>query len=455
MRAALLLVLAGCAGISKERGHDEVAALVQDRTGFTTGWAEGTPAAKQISDRVDALLDGGVTRAGAVQIALINNPALQATYEELGIAQAEMAHAGMLSNPSLGASVGIESLTGPNKLVEVEISLVQSLLDLFMLPARRELAAQQFSADTLRIAQQAMAVAADVSEAFIAFQASQRLVELRRSVAEAESAAADLAGRQRDAGNLSELALATRRATAEQARLDLSDAELESLRQREAINTLLGLWGARTAWTLGEQLPEVPASDPPLQRLESLAVRRRVDLESLRQQQQLMEKAAGLARSSWLLGTIQVGVHGKREVDGASLVGPSLVIELPIFDQRGAMISRLEAQQRRSERQLAAASITARSQVRAARAQFIQRRQRVEHFNASLLPLRARIVELSQEHYNGMFIGAYELLAAKREQVEGYAGYLQAIRDYWLARAALERAIGGSLAASTEKNHVD
>ncbi len=440
----LALGLAGCAGISKERGHDQVSALVEQHAGFATGWGEGTPEGAQISARVDALLDGGLTHAGAIQIALINNPALQATYEELGIAQAEMAQAGMLSNPSIGASVGFP-YPSMGAMVELELSLVQNLLDLFMLPIRRARAADQFTADTLRVAHEAMGVTAEVSAALIHTQAAQRMVALRQTFVEGARAAADLAGLQRAAGNLSELGYLTERASLEQARLALSDAELSLLEQREALNRLLGLWGPRTGWALAEELPELPAVDPPLDHLEALAVGRRIDLEALRKQDQLMSHAVGLARSSWFLGTIEVGVHGKQETDGARLVGPSLVIELPIFDQRGAMISKLEAQQRQSERRLAAASVAARSEVRVARGQLIQKRQRVEHYKTSLLPLRERIVELAQLHYNGMFLSPYELLSLKREQVEAYGGFLEAVSEYWLARTELERATGGSL----------
>lgn len=452
--AAVAVGLVGCAGISKQRGHEDVSALLEKHAGFATGWREGTPEAAEISARVDSLLDGGLTHAAAIQISLINNPALQAMYEELGIAQAEMAQAGMLSNPSLGASVGFP-YPSMSSLVEIELSLVQNLLDLFMLPIRRERAADQFTADTLRVAHEALGVTAEVSEAFIHAQASKRMVVLRQTLVEAARAAAELAGRQRTAGNISELAYLSERATLEQARLALSDAELQLVEQREALNRLLGLWGARTGWALAEELPELPASDPPLDRLESLAVKRRIDLEALRRQDQLMNNAVGLARSSWFLGTIEVGVNGKQESDGARLIGPSLVIELPIFDQRGAMIAKLEAQQRQSERRLAAASVAARSEVRVARSQLIQKRQRVEHFKSSLLPLRERIVELAQLHYNGMFLSPYELLALKRDQVEAYGGFLEAVSDYWLARTALERATGGSLIETQASKEVD
>lgn len=40
------------------------------------------------------------------------------------------------------------------------------------------------------------------------------------------------------------------------------------------------------------------------------------------------------------------------------------------------------------------------------------------------------------------------LLATKQQEYNAYQGYLEAIRDYWLARAELTRAVGNSLPSS-------
>ncbi len=435
-------VLAGCAGFTKERGHDQVSALVAERSGFKTGWETGSPERAELDARVDALLKDGLTRARAVQLGLLNNPALQATYEELGVSQADLLQAGMLSNPTLGLGLGIP-LRGPTDLVEVEFSLVQNVLDLFLLPVRKEMAADQFAADTLRVAHEALGVAADAADAFIAAQAARQDVMLKQRTLEAAEAAAELAVLQRAAGNLSELRVATEQAAADDARLMLGTAELHEVEAREALNRLLGLSGGRTKWSLAEDLPEVPAQDPPLGNLERVAVERRLDLMALRKQADLLSNAVSLAKSSALFGTVEVGIAGKHEAGHPFLLGPSLTLELPIFDRRGAMIARLEATHRQAERRLTAATIDARSDVRVARARLVNARDRVEKLKTSLLPLRARIVELSQQHYNGMFVSAYDLLRAKQDQVAAYGEYLASVGGYWQARAALERASGG------------
>jgi cobalt-zinc-cadmium efflux system outer membrane protein len=62
-----------------------------------------------------------------------------------------------------------------------------------------------------------------------------------------------------------------------------------------------------------------------------------------------------------------------------------------------------------------------------------------------LLPLRERVVQHAQLRYNAMLLGVFQLLLARREQMDAYRDYLDSVRDYWTARADLERAAGGSL----------
>jgi cobalt-zinc-cadmium efflux system outer membrane protein len=439
------IALVRCASISKEAGHSQVASLVEARTGQKTHWEHGPPQGSAVSARVDELLKPGLTRNGAMEIALLNNPALQATYEELGISQAEMVQAGLIRNPRIAGHVGLPVSAG---VAELEFSIFQELLDLLMLPSRKRIAGEQFQAEILRVAHEALNVASEVSKEFASLQAAERLVELRRIIVESTQASAELAQRQYEAGNIPELSLAIERVAYEQAKLDLGREELELFGHREKINQLLGLWGGQTQWTLSEKLPELPSEEVPVQHLESLAMRQRLDVDAARKQSALLAAGVNLAKAYRFLGTVELGVVGHRDAEGSTLIGPTLMLELPIFDQRQAVIARLEAQQRQSERRLAAISITARSNVRVAQSRLGSARQIVEHYRSVLLPLREKAVQLSQLQYNAMQIGLYQLLAAKQAQVNASREYIEAIRDYWMARAELERVVGGRLSSA-------
>jgi cobalt-zinc-cadmium efflux system outer membrane protein len=446
MAALPVGLLMGCASVAPERGHDRVASLVEQRTGRKTRWEKGPPDDAAVADWVRSTTAAGLTRARAVEIALVNSPELAVLYEELGISQADMVQAGLLKNPSVGAEIGLP-ITDKG-FSELRFSLVQDFLDLFVLPLRKEIARQQFEADTLRVAHRALEVAAEAEKGFVTVQASSELLAYRRTVLAAAQNAAELSDKQFEAGNISPLDHATELASYEQAKLDHAREQMELLEARERLNRLLGLWGASTTWQLAETLPPLPAAEPTVEHLEAVAIRRRLDVASARTEVALLAKAVGLARSTRLIGRLEVGVDAHRDPDGPRVIGPNLVIELPIFDQRQATIARLEAQRRQQERRLAGLAIEARSEVRLADARLRAAWQMAVHYRDHLVPLRKEVLDQSLLHYNGMFISLYQLLAAKQAEVDARRGYIEAARDYWMARAELARALGGAIPAA-------
>jgi len=67
------------------------------------------------------------------------------------------------------------------------------------------------------------------------------------------------------------------------------------------------------------------------------------------------------------------------------------------------------------------------------------------YYQEIVLPLRRKIIDETQREYNAMQVGVYQLLAAKRGEIEAGRGYIETLRDYWLSRVALERALGTEL----------
>jgi outer membrane protein TolC len=65
------------------------------------------------------------------------------------------------------------------------------------------------------------------------------------------------------------------------------------------------------------------------------------------------------------------------------------------------------------------------------------------HYRDEVVPLRRRISEENLLRYNGMLIGVFELIADAREQVSGVTGYVEALRDYWVADTNLQMALTG------------
>src|SRR4030095_9985664 len=82
----LLFGLTGCASVNLRAGFPEVSALGEDRYAATIVWNSGTELDQEAAEQLRTLLQRKLTADEAVQIAMLNNRDLQATYTELGVA---------------------------------------------------------------------------------------------------------------------------------------------------------------------------------------------------------------------------------------------------------------------------------------------------------------------------------------------------------------------------------
>src|SRR5438094_321682 len=431
-------VLAGCAHVDPNPAFRELANTVHLRTGKRVQWNRGTAEDAQAQAAVSSLLSRPLTADSAVQIALLNNRNLQATYEELGIAQADLVEAGLLRNP-----IFTFERRFPGQALEAD--LLKEFIDILLLPLRKRIAAAQFEAAKLRVGHEILNLAGEVRAAFYEHQGDEQLVDLRKTVAEATERSAETALRMQQAGNLRNLDLATEQASHAQAKIALAKAQSEAVQTREKLNKLMGAFGAQTNWTVTSRLPELPGGEVSTSQLESRAIQQRLDLAAARQQFIAEARARGIARAEAILEKAEFGAHYEREIEGTYSIGTSVNVPIPIFNQGQPASARASAKMRQAGQRYLALAADIRSDVRAARDKMLLSRREVEYFKSTALPTRTRVTEESQLEYNAMQIGPFQLLQAKQEEVKTGAESVEALRDYWVARAELEKAVGGSL----------
>src|SRR4051812_47950398 len=119
-------LVAGCATAPRDGGFDDVRRSVVDRANVElVRWDQGTDSDRQAQVSVNALLARELTPDSAVQVALLNNADLQATYEDVGVAQADLVRAGLLQNPVFDADV--KFVEGGHGQI-IELAVVQDFL---------------------------------------------------------------------------------------------------------------------------------------------------------------------------------------------------------------------------------------------------------------------------------------------------------------------------------------
>lgn len=441
---ALALGLGGCASMKPGLGFDDVRQGASDRTGMQVHWNNGSEEDRDVAAAVSAMLERELTADEAVQIALLNNHELQAVYEELNLAQADLVQAGLLRNPILSGEVrfGVDE-AGTGAVIDI----TQDFVSLLYLPLRKGRAEAAFEAAKLRVTAAVVDMAAAVREAFYEYQAAQQTREMRHTVMEATAASYDLAKRLRAAGNNRDLDVTNERDLHEQSKVDLALAQEDVVQTRERLNALMGLWGKQTQWRAAARLPDVPQEDVNAEGLERRALEVSLDLGVARREIEIAARSLGIAKPFGWLTDIEVGAAAEREVEGGWSVGPSLSLPIPLFDQGQGAVGKAQAQLRQASEHYYARAVEVRSRVRAAHSVVVSSRDRARYYEQVILPLRQQLLSQTQLQYNAMQVSAFQLLEAKRLQIDAGADYIESLRDYWVARTRLEQILSGRLTA--------
>src|SRR5262245_46342501 len=384
-----LLFLNGCAAMVLDSGFKEVSDGAQERNHLQIVWNNGSELDKQATEKVSSLLETKLTADDAVQIALLNNRDLQATYSDLGVAQADLVQAGLLSNPVFDAAVKFPTSSGgsPN----IELGAAMSFLKIFYLPLRKRVAAARFEETKLRLTGAVLDFAGQVRRAFYNYVAEEQVLEFRQTVVQALGASFEIARRLHQAGNISDLDYCSERAQFEAEKLALRAVEVSVGQSREELNSLLGVWGEQTQWQSIRRFPDVPNQPFETKEIERIAVERSLDLAEAKQRIIGAGEQLGLSRWTTLLPEFGAGVASER-IEGSWEVGPQVEFSIPLFDQGEAAVGRTAAELRRSQQEYYSLGVRIRAQARAARDRLDGARERANYYRDILMPLHERIV---------------------------------------------------------------
>lgn len=420
--------------VPQNAGYQDIQNVVS-RTGHEVRWRHIDDGGR-LDEQARALLAQPLTADSAVKLALLQNADLQAMFEELGMARGDLMRALRLPNPTAEGGLRHEDGGSP----DVELTLSQDVSELILLPMRNQAAQAEFAAVKLELAGRAMDFILEVRKAFYGYVADQQILELRKTVLDALQASASAAEAIHHAGNMTDLDLSTQQVLYEEARVTYSSAETALATSRERLNTLLGIWGKDTSWTVAERLPEPEQVREDT--LEGPAVARSVELATIRQRFTAAAKKADLARVRGWLPELKAGVAFEREEGGWS-TGPIAEIELPIFYQGQGEVARAEAEMRRERQLYSGMGVRVRAALRAVQVRASTARERAMYLKNTLLPMRERILNETQLQFNGMNTSVFQLLIARRDQVEAGRSYVESLRQYWLAKADLEQLLAG------------
>jgi outer membrane protein TolC len=439
--AAALALLSGCATVTPDGGFDDVAATTQARIGVTPQLARDADRGGELPA---GLRDLPVFTQGApldmdtaVRIALVNHPGLQATYWNVGIAQADLAQAARPRNPSFD----FKRLAGGGAL-EIERGLTFDLLGILTTPLAARMEARRFEQVRRDVGAAIERHALETRTAWIDAVASRQALDYARRVQASAAAGAELAARMAKAGNTNQLDLAREQVFHAQATADAARADRRATAARERLTRALGLWGKEAGYALPDRLPDLPAAPAEPADVERIALAQRLDVQAAKADAAATAADLGLTRTTRFINVFDLGYANKSQTDAPAEHGYALSLELPLFDWGGARVARAKATYMQAVNRVLLVAVTARSEARERYVAYRNTYDVARHYRDTIIPLRKKIGDETLLRYNGMLASPQDLLAGAREQATAVTGYIEALQAFWTAHAELEATLG-------------
>lgn len=471
---AVLAVVGGCATVNPKHDYGRVARHVTQATGQERVYRPEDDAL--VDELVAGLARDGISADEAVRISLLNNPSLQAAFMDVGMARADAVQAGLFSNPFVGISARFPDGGG---LANIEASVAQNIAELWQIPARKRAAQRSVDAAILNLARTVAGFAADAKASYYAaVGADERLRIAEENLLIAKNLL-ELALSRQKAGAANELDVNLSRGIALDAEIEVERAGLAAGDARRALATILGLSSDADALDLTDPLPTESVEIPESELLVLVARVWRLDIQAAKQavavaqanleyeyrrifpvvelglelersertRQGGRDILADTARASIAGGgltapEIQPRSERRRGAGQDVILGPSLGIELPIFDQNQAQIAKARYALTQARKTLDALDRNVTQKVRGAVHRATTAWRLMYIYRDRSIPLAQGNLDLSREAYRAGRASFLAVLEAQRFFLETRRGYVKASQSAAMMIPELERTIG-------------
>ncbi|MGP3505326.1 TolC family protein [Paracidovorax citrulli] len=440
---AAVAVLSGCASANLEQSLSDTNTTTKSFTDGQLSLARDAKERDALRSRASDLLSRPLSQKDAVQLALVNSPALQAVVAQNWADSAAAAQSARIANPIL-------TLERVRLGDETEIGRLLSfgLLDLLTLPSRIGVAERRIKQNQLKLSAEVIDQVTQVRQAWVRAVAAQQTLAYTQQVYASAQASAELAKRLQSVGNFNKLDRARQQAFYADTATQLASAQHQTTAAKEELVRLLGLDDSQAAMLkLPERLPALPKEPMSAQEAGRLASQGRLDLQIAKADYEAAARSQGW-NTVTTFTDIELGVRRDSVFDAAEGThqtrrGFEISLQLPIFDWGGVKRDAMNAQTLAAANRLEAAARSAGSNLRESYSAYRTAYDIARHHRDEVIPLRKTISEENQLRYNGMLISVFELLADSRDQVNSVMAALNAEQQFWQADAALQASLIG------------
>jgi cobalt-zinc-cadmium efflux system outer membrane protein len=375
-----------------------------------------------------------LTLAGAIRIALDNNPEIQVARREIDAAQGARIQAGVFPNPTLAAQI-----EDPRRDSRTSSVLLSQPFELGgQRAARIEAAERAFDVARVQLEARQVELRASVTAAFFVTLTTQDRVQLAQSSLELAARGSLAASNRVRAGKVSPLEETRARVAEAGVRLELVQAQGELQTQRQQLGALLGRPALdQTLDGNALTMPGLPSIQDVEARLPGAPASREAQLQ--------VQRFAALANveRARRIPDITVTAGGQRDQTlgrNQAIVGIS--IPLPIFDTNRGNIAQAVSRRYQAEDQAAATALRLRSDAATARQRYANALAEVDTLQRDILPGALTAFNAATTGFELGKFAFLDVLDAQRTLLLARAQYLRALAEAHRSVTDIDRLLG-------------
>lgn len=437
----IILFISGCASVQINEEWKKVNSLSIESIGEDALWQQTKEDEGFVKEEIKKLLSDGLSMDDSTKIALLNNKRLQAAFEDIGIAKADIVQAGLLTNPDLSAIFRFPFHGG---VTGIEVGGLLKISDIWQIPIRKQVASFSLEKSIYKILDMIQNTVKEAKIAYLNYAFNSLMRDELERIKDTFWEWKDHIVYRERFGFSSAIDIYMAEAMLADAELEFSRAESDLLISRYRLNRILGLfdqdWDIKIDQASLERIPSLPKLDF----LISKAISQRPDIKIAELEIKEAERILSLEKAR-IFSNVQAGVVYEKDIDSEETIGAEIGLQIPIFDQNQAQIAKADYRLRQRQKELKAKIDEVKEDI-----SFIYERlsfiaQQIDFLKNKIIPLRESAVEYAEKYFNAMELNMLYLLEAKKNLLEAKKNYLNALKDYNILLAGLEKIIGAQV----------
>lgn len=409
----------------------------------------------------DFVTQEGLTVEKLVETALSRRADLLATRQRLAVAQGRLIQAGLRPNPVLDAEYGSPQFLGG----EAERDFSVGVSQVFELGGKRnkrvkvaELEIAQIGAEVAVLERQ---VAAEIRITYATAVAAARQLDVLEKLIAADNEIVRATEARLKEGDVAPLDVNL-------VKVERSRLQIQAIEAKTNLETSLLTLQSLTGTDVAESLQIAPQSERPprldlgLTKLTDMALTGRNDLKAAKISEELGTARIDLAKSlatpnvaasvrySRNKGIIDfpVTAGGGVAVDRSNELTFGVSVELPFFNRNQGEIASAAGEKLLATRNREFLEASIRRDVALAYRKYRAAAEKLVLYSTQILPRSEENLKSVRAAYGFGEFSVFEVVNEQRRLTENLAGYNESLRDYYIALAELETALGSPIPAS-------